>query len=99
VVWGGCHGPANCGTAYADGGLYSPAAGEWAPVAAASAPSARSSHTGVWTGDRLIVWGGLADSYGSYTTTGGLLALGPSAVIFADGFEDGGMDAWSARSP
>jgi N-acetylneuraminic acid mutarotase len=104
LVWGGCHGPANCGTAYADGGSYSPTTGEWAPTPAASAPSARSKHTGVWTGDRLIVWGGLADSYGSYTTTGGLLGPETSppptpSQIFADGFEEGDMSRWSVTAP
>ena len=99
LVWGGCHGPANCGTAYADGGSYSPAGGEWTPTPMASAPSARNLHTGVWAGDRLIVWGGLADSYGSFTSTGGVLAFGPSAVVFADGFESGDMGVWSSRSP
>jgi N-acetylneuraminic acid mutarotase len=98
VVWGGCFGPANCGTAYADGASYSPAIGGWVPTPIASAPSARSLHTGVWTGYGLIVWGGLADSYGSFTTTGGLLLLGPPPLIFADGFESGGMGAWSSAS-
>ncbi len=34
----------------------------WTPVSATGAPSARSGACAVWTGTRLVVWGGVADS-------------------------------------
>jgi hypothetical protein len=36
------------------------APGAWAAMAAAGAPSARTAHAAVWTGQRFIVWGGRA---------------------------------------
>src|SRR4029450_6955063 len=30
----------------------------WTPTSTAGAPEARSSHTAVWTGTEMIVWGG-----------------------------------------
>lgn len=60
LVWGGEGelGPLGSGAQllFADG---SPAA--WSPLSAAGAPSARSGHTAVWTGSRLLVWGGQSD--------------------------------------
>ena len=32
----------------------------WTPVGSSGAPSARESHTAVWTGTEMIVWGGIA---------------------------------------
>jgi len=51
VVWGG-------GTNA--GGRYDPAGDTWSPTDTASPglPVARSGHTAVWTGSRMIVWGG-----------------------------------------
>jgi hypothetical protein len=45
-----------------------------------------------------LLWGGLADSYGSYTSTGGLY-VPPFDPIFADGFESGDTAAWSSALP
>jgi len=41
------------------GGRYDPATDSWTPTSTTNAPSARSSHTAVWTGSEMIVWGGL----------------------------------------
>ena len=41
----------------------------WTPTGITNAPSARISHTAIWTGSEMIVWGG--DLYGSPTNTGG----------------------------
>jgi hypothetical protein len=46
----------------------------------------------------MLVWGGLADAYGSYTSTGGLY-LPPLNVLFSDGFESGDTGAWSLTVP
>ncbi len=40
------------------GGRYDPVGNTWAQVTTAGAPSGRYLHTAVWTGSRMIVWGG-----------------------------------------
>ena len=60
IVWGGT-GASN----YGNGGVYDPAgSGTWASIssALANSPSARYSHTAVWTGAKMIVWGGTGAS-------------------------------------
>lgn len=38
--------------------------GTWAPISSAGAPAARFGHTAIWTGAKLIVWGGYtSDGY------------------------------------
>ena len=44
----------------------------WTTTAAASAPSARQRHSAVWTGSRMIVWGGTVTGAPSVTASGGL---------------------------
>src|SRR5450759_1879383 len=56
IVWGGWYGPPF--NSLNDGGQYDPVANTWTATAAAGAPSARQSHTAVWTGSTMIVWGG-----------------------------------------
>jgi hypothetical protein len=51
----------------------------WQPTAN-PALSARADHTAVWTGSRMIVWGG--DIGGSVTSTGGLYAPTPGAGVW-----------------
>ncbi|MFN7974026.1 MAG: kelch repeat-containing protein [Acidobacteriota bacterium] len=67
VVWGGDDGSTQIGT----GGLYDPTANSWNPAGTSTvgAPSARTRHTAVWTGQEMIVWGG--DDGTPYTQTGG----------------------------
>src|SRR6266496_837575 len=40
------------------GGKYDPGTNTWTATSTTNAPSARSSHTAVWTGSEMIVWGG-----------------------------------------
>ena len=42
----------------------------WTPTSLTNAPAARIVHTAVWTGAKMIVWGGLQDYYG--LNTGGI---------------------------
>ena len=42
----------------------------WEPISTVGAPVGRTGHASAWTGDRLIVWGGLAED--GVTATGGL---------------------------
>lgn len=78
VVWGG-HLTVGGNSPFGDGGRYDPATDTWTPVSTVNAPSARSGHTAIWTGTRMIVWGG--------TGTGGALNDG--------GIYDPATDTWT----
>jgi N-acetylneuraminic acid mutarotase len=45
-------------TAFATGAAYDPAADAWRAISPTGAPPPRGGHVAVWTGDRMIVWGG-----------------------------------------
>lgn len=85
LVWGGDDGDVNgvFGTPRADGGRYDPAADTWAATAGA-ALTARARHTAVWSGTRMLVWGG-----GASTTT----AFGDGAA-----YDPAGTGSWVALS-
>ena len=54
IVWGGD------GTRLLNtGGRYNPSTDSWTATSTTNAPGARSSHTAVWTGSEMIVWGGV----------------------------------------
>lgn len=58
LIWGcGC-GPTGPGFNKSDGISYDPEASRWSDLPAAPI-SSRSAHTAVWTGDEMIVWGGI----------------------------------------
>lgn len=61
IVWGGFAAPESPETAYPldTGGLYDPLANSWTALSTAGAPAPRIRHTAVWTGSRMIVWGGM----------------------------------------
>jgi N-acetylneuraminic acid mutarotase len=70
VVWGGR--ADNFGTDLNTGGRYDPVADAWTPTTVLTAPQARRNHTAVWTGTRVIVWGGADPSPFNLTfNTGG----------------------------
>jgi N-acetylneuraminic acid mutarotase len=56
VVWGGSDLASS--TYFNTGGRYNPATNAWTATSLANAPSPRNSHTAVWTGQEMIVWGG-----------------------------------------
>jgi hypothetical protein len=56
IVWGGYDGGTT--NRYNDGGVYDPATDSWTPMTTTNAPTIRSNHIAVWTGTRMIVWGG-----------------------------------------
>jgi N-acetylneuraminic acid mutarotase len=69
IIWGGFNfsNPSILNT----GGRYYPSMDSWTPITTANAPLARESHTAVWTGSEMIVWGGFnngndLDSGGRY---------------------------------
>jgi hypothetical protein len=47
---------------------YAPDSNLWRSTSTSGAPSARASHTAIWTGSEMIVWGG---AYVTYLSTGG----------------------------
>jgi len=73
IVWGGWDGT---GVAYNNGGRFDPATDSWTfssltNGAGSDVPSARFRHTAVWTGTKMIVWGG-RDVAGAAFNNGGL---------------------------
>jgi hypothetical protein len=79
IVWGGSNGGPSLGT----GGVYDPATDTWTPTSITGAPTGRWSHTAVWTGAKMIVWGGAGDQY-AHMDTGAIY--------------DPATDTWSAMS-
>jgi hypothetical protein len=58
IVWGGwVITPFGYGF-YNTGGRYNPNTDSWTASSTTNAPSERGSHTAVWTGSEMIVWGG-----------------------------------------
>jgi N-acetylneuraminic acid mutarotase len=69
IVWGGYH-QIGTGAVYLNsGGRYNPANNTWTPTSTSNAPTARGYHTSVWTGTRMLVWGGF-DATGLPNTGG-----------------------------
>ena len=64
IVWGGYG-----GSYLNDGGQYDPVANAWTATTTTGAPSGRELHTAVWTGSKMIVWGGQEN--GGYLNDGG----------------------------
>ena len=69
IIWGGQAG-LDFGRYFDNGGKYNPATDTWTPTGTINAPDGRYRHTAVWTGNEMIVWGGILYS-NSYTGTGG----------------------------
>jgi N-acetylneuraminic acid mutarotase len=67
IVWGGS--PNGGFTFFNTGGRYNPSTDTWTATSTANAPTARESHTAVWTGSEMIVWGGYGN--GNSLNTGG----------------------------
>jgi hypothetical protein len=58
IVWGGQTGPD--GGATNTGAIYHPGTDTWTEISLTNAPSARQMHSAIWTGKKMIVWGGCA---------------------------------------
>jgi hypothetical protein len=57
-VWGGCTDGDGCQRYLNDGGIYDIETSNWQTVNSKDAPSARSHHSVVWTGEEFLIWGG-----------------------------------------
>lgn len=60
IVWSG-DGTAAGVTAYNSGGRYNPSTDTWTTMTTTNAPSARTHALAVWTGTKMIAWGGSND--------------------------------------
>ncbi len=82
IVWGGIDGTGE----FNSGGEYDPAGNTWTPTDALDVDlvDVRSSHTAVWTGTQMIVWGGQNAT---------LQQLGSGGV-----YTPGGPDYWTATN-
>jgi len=80
IVWGGTTGimPSVLNT----GGRYNPISDNWVATSTTNAAEARTSHTAVWTGSEMIVWGG----------------FGSVIVINTGGRYNPSTDSWTATS-
>ena len=63
IVWGGCP-TVYCTEVLNDGARYDPATDTWTPIANTSGLTPRHFHQAIWTGSRMIVWGGTTDPQG-----------------------------------
>jgi N-acetylneuraminic acid mutarotase len=81
IVWGGVDSTFNDSNT---GGAYNPTTDSWVATTTNSAPSARDSHTAVWTGSEIIVWGGVFCCPGIDFSTGGRY--------------NSGTDSWTATN-
>ena len=67
LIWGG--GGCSGGTPLNSGSSYDPQTNSWQAMNTVNAPSIRCDHSAIWTGSRMVVWGGQA--FDSATDTGG----------------------------
>ena len=81
IVWGGWD---FAGThSLRTGARYNPSTNNWTPTTTSNAPPDRAFHTAVWTGDEMIVWGGVNNMGGS---------------LNSGGRYNPGMNSWTATS-
>jgi N-acetylneuraminic acid mutarotase len=57
IIWGGIAD----NTPYDDGAAYNPTTNKWEELPVAPI-SSRWNHTAIWTGERMIIWGGLGNT-------------------------------------
>jgi len=70
IVWGGTDSFALGIQTVSEGGIYDAAANSWSVTTTATAPAARLWHTGVWSGNELIIWGGSPNGIARLDTGG-----------------------------
>jgi N-acetylneuraminic acid mutarotase len=66
LFWGGAQSYTNAGGSHSlwnDGKAYDPINNTWAVLDTTSAPSKRQQHVAVWTGYKMMIWGGYYDWY------------------------------------
>lgn len=83
LVWGGASALGFAPT-LDTGGIYDPKSNSWTSTAMAGVPTARADHSSVWTGSRLVVWGG------AYRD-----GLGADVFLDSGGIFDPAANVWS----
>ena len=86
VVWGGVDYTGSNHLNFSDGARYNPTLDTWTPMATNSLLAGRYLQTAVWTGSKVIVWGGTA----VYNATNS--SFGDGALY------DPVLDSWTATS-
>lgn len=80
IIWGGNTGAMPLVTN--TGAVYDPTTDTWKPTSLSGAPTARAAHNAVWTGSKMLVWGGF-----------GVTNLEPAGAAY-----DPATDTWSPMS-
>src|SRR6266700_1815929 len=62
IVWGGLYYDGMFFHYFDTGGRYNPSTDSWTATSTTSAPAGRNYHTAVWTGSKMIVWGGFGSA-------------------------------------
>jgi hypothetical protein len=84
IVWGGA---GVGGTFLSSGARYNPSTDSWTKTNTAGAPAARTDATAVWTGTRMVVWGGF-DGNGFVAVLRFLIKLNKLWQDFMDALND-----------
>jgi len=80
-----------------NGGRYDPNMDTWRATSMIDAPNARWTHTAVWTGSEMIIWGGTFGGTDLFRDAGRYCAqftLCDSGLIVNGGFETGSFPPW-----
>jgi len=80
IVWGGLGKTGVAKKEVATGGVYDPVSDLWTPTSLERAPSARSAHVALWTGEEMIIWGGDRSNYTGTATHGALYTPAPVSI-------------------
>ena len=90
IVWGGQDGTNSSGfNRLNTGGVYTLSSNSWTTTTTTNAPSARRNAVAVWTGSKMIVWGGDANTGTSATT---------NVLTDSGGVYDPSTNSWTATS-
>ena len=65
IVWGGRYCPTSVCSYFNTGGRYNPDTDGWVATSTTNAPTARATHSAVWTGSEMIAWGGFFQDSGA----------------------------------
>jgi len=85
ILWGGANNGSSGTVLFDTGAAYFPAENTWRLLAVdANTPRPRTSHTALWTGSEMLVWGGVSVNPDTNEATGGRY--------------DPALDRWTATS-
>ncbi len=91
IIWGGDNNPPDGQAFTQKGGRYNPVTNSWQTTSLSNAPSGRMEHSAVWTGTKMIVWGGFNEIHYSSGS--------PTYMYHNDGeLYDPENDTWEAMT-